>query len=156
MSAVSQPGYSSRHVLLMPFKRKASRKPFNPDKLFESLVHGLDMIHPHRPELARISHETAKYYPSFMGWHQYMNDWEQDGIRATAQRVTKRWTELREIVRKNMVQLFDELNQLSDNVTNKIDQPDANRKVINLFEDFLSPGRLIQLSINPRQPGRPT
>ena len=29
MSAVSQPGYSSRHVLLMLFNRKASRKPFN-------------------------------------------------------------------------------------------------------------------------------
>lgn len=73
-----------------------------------------------------------------------MNDWEQDDIRATAQRVAKRWTELRESIGKNMVQLFDELNQLGDNVTKTIDQPEANRKVINLFEDFLSPGRLIQ------------
>ncbi|RSL52985.1 hypothetical protein CEP54_010605 [Fusarium duplospermum] len=69
MSAVSQLGYSSRHVLAMPFTSDASRKPFNPDKFFKSLVHGLEMIRPHRPELARISHETAKYYPSFIGMH---------------------------------------------------------------------------------------
>ncbi|KAJ4328094.1 hypothetical protein N0V84_001462 [Fusarium piperis] len=144
MSAVSQLGYSSRQVLVMPFRYKTSRKHFRPDKFFESLVHGLNMIRPHRPLLTRISHETANYYPSFMGMHGYVDDQEQDEIRVTAQRVFKRWTELRELVGKNMVQLFDELNQLGDNLTKTIDESHTNIKVINLFEAFLSPGSLIQ------------
>ncbi|KAI8711457.1 hypothetical protein NCS52_01409100 [Fusarium sp. LHS14.1] len=127
MSAVSQLGYSSRHVLVMPFFPNARRKSLNPDNFFESLAHGLDMVRPHRLKLARISHENAKYYPSFVGMHRYTDDLEQDGIKFIS-----------------MPRLFDELDQLGDNMTKTIGEPDANSKVINLFEAFLSPGSLIQ------------
>lgn len=43
-----------------------------------------------------------------------------------------------------MTRLFNELDQLGDNMTKTIGEPDANNKVINLFEAFLSPGSLIQ------------
>lgn len=128
----------------MPFFRNARHKSPNPDKFFESLAHGLDMIRPHRPELARISHENAKYYPSFVGMPRYTDDLEHDGIKVMAQRVARHWNELRDTIGKSMPRLFNELDQLGDNMTKTIGEPDANSKVINLFEAFLSPGSLIQ------------
>ncbi|KAM0431388.1 hypothetical protein ACHAPT_005365 [Fusarium lateritium] len=143
MEAVARYSRSSQHVLLMPEHSDMAGRPFDPDTFFESLAHGLEMVRPHRAALTRISDTVYRSFPFFRMGSKVLDDIDRDFLRDTIQNVSKLWALLRDTVDKNMPKLFNQLIQLADNMTKTIGEPDANSKVIDLFEQLLSPGSAI-------------